>query len=248
VPARTKETKHIASQDQFDYRVNERIRTREVRLIDGEGQQLGVVAIDVALNVARQADLDLVEIAPDAVPPVCKVMDFDRFKYEMRQRAKEARKKSTNTTIKEMKYRPKIGVGDFDTKTRQVEKFLIEGHKVKVTIMFRGREMSHPELGMKILQRVAEVIAHVGKVDIPAKQDGRNMTMVLGPEKAKPAPKPSVPREMTGLATPVKSTTAVPPTPATATPAPAPTETANTTEASATPATAQPSTDTPQEV
>ncbi len=242
MPARTKESIHIAAQDQFDYRINERIRTREVRLIDAEGQQLGVVAIDVALNVARQADLDLVEIAPDATPPVCKVMDFDRFKYEMRQRAKEARKKSTNTTIKEMKYRPKIGQGDFDTKTRQVERFLSEGHKVKVTIMFRGREMSHPELGMKILMQVAEAIAHVGKVDIAAKQDGRNMTMVLGPDKSKPAPKPAPARNAAPATGEAKAAKPVATKPAGATPV-------SSTPVSAEPqAASEPSTDTPQEV
>lgn len=128
-------------------------------------------------------DLDLVEVAPDAKPPVCKVMNFTKFKYEEQQRAKESRKKATNIVVKEMKYRPKIGVGDFDTKTRKVAQFLGEGHKVKLTIMFRGREMQHPELGRRILDRVAEEVADVGRVEAMAKQDGRNMTMVLGPDK-----------------------------------------------------------------
>jgi translation initiation factor IF-3 len=118
-----------------------------------------------------------------ANPPVCRVMDFGKFKYEAAQQARESRRKSTAVAIKEMKYRPKIGVGDFDTKTRQVEKFLGQGHKVKVTIMFRGREMQHPELGGKILDRVAEAVVHVGKVEAMPKLDGRNMVMVLAPDK-----------------------------------------------------------------
>jgi translation initiation factor IF-3 len=136
-------------------------------------------------------ELDLVEVAPEASPPVCRIMNFTKFKYEAQQRAKESRKKATNIVVKEMKYRPKIGGGDFDTKTRKVAQFLGEGHKVKVTIMFRGREMQHPELGRRILDRVAEEVADVGRVEIMPKQDGRNMTMVLGPEKkAQPRPKP----------------------------------------------------------
>lgn len=128
-------------------------------------------------------ELDLVEVAPDASPPVCRIMDFKKFKYEEQQRAKESRKKATNIVVKEMKYRPKIGGGDFDTKTRKVAQFLGEGHKVKITIMFRGREMQHPELGRRILDRVADEVAEVGKVEVMPKQDGRNMTMVLGPDK-----------------------------------------------------------------
>ncbi|HET9061595.1 MAG TPA: translation initiation factor IF-3 [Acidimicrobiales bacterium] len=166
-----------------DHRVNERIRAREVRLIDAEGKQLGVKPLPEALAVARQLDLDLVEVAPDANPPVCRIMDYNRFRYETAQRAKESRKKATNTSIKEMKYRPKIGTGDFTTKTRQVGKFLEEGHKVKVTIMFRGREVSHPELGMKLLEDLAEQVSAVAKVEAAPKLDGRNMTMVLAPDR-----------------------------------------------------------------
>jgi len=136
-----------------------------------------------ALSIARSMDLDLVEVAPDANPPVCKIMDFNRFKYETAQKAKESRRKTTSTSIKEMKYRPKIGTGDFDTKTRQVSRFLSEGHKVKITIMFRGREMSHPELGKRILDHVAETVGAVAKVEAEPKLDGRNMTMVLAPDR-----------------------------------------------------------------
>jgi translation initiation factor IF-3 len=132
---------------------------------------------------ARELDLDLVEVAAQANPPVCRIMDYGKYKYEEAQRAKESRKKSTNISIKEMKYRPKIGPGDFDTKTRKIAEFLAEGHKVKVTIMFRGREVFHPELGMKILDQVAEHVGSVGKVEAAPKLDGRNMTMVLAPDK-----------------------------------------------------------------
>jgi translation initiation factor IF-3 len=172
-----------AAADQGDHRINERIRAREVRLIDAEGKQLGVKPLPEALAIARSMDLDLVEVAPDANPPVCRIMDFNRFKYEAAQRAKESRRKTTSTSIKEMKYRPKIGTGDFDTKTRQVARFLGEGHKVKITIMFRGREMSHPELGKKILDHVAETVGPVAKVEAEPKLDGRNMIMVLAPDR-----------------------------------------------------------------
>jgi translation initiation factor IF-3 len=137
-----------------------------------------------ALAFARELDLDLVEVADKANPPVCRVMDYGKYKYEAAQKAKESRRKSTNVSIKEMKYRPKIGGGDFDTKTRKVEHFLTEGHKVKVTIMFRGREVAHPELGKSILDRVADSVAHTGRVEVYPKLDGpRNMIMVLAPDK-----------------------------------------------------------------
>ncbi|MGH9044919.1 MAG: translation initiation factor IF-3, partial [Acidimicrobiales bacterium] len=127
--------------------------------------------------------LDLVEVASEARPPVCRIMDFNRFKYEAAQRAKESKRKTTSTGIKEMKYRPKIGTGDFDTKTRRVAKFLDEGHKVKLTIMFKGREVFHPELGKRILDRVAERLGDAAKVEFEPRLDGRNMVMVLAPDK-----------------------------------------------------------------
>ena len=126
----------------------------------------------------------MVEVANQADPPVCRVMDYGKFKYEQSQKAKESRKKATHILVKEMKYRPKIGSGDFETKTRQVEKFLTEGRKVKVTIMFRGRESQYPQLGRKILDDVAESISHVGRVEVYPEQEGRNMTMLLTPGKA----------------------------------------------------------------
>jgi len=178
-----------------DLRINDRIRVEQVRLVDQEGQQLGIRPTREALELAREQDLDLVEVAPTANPPVCRIMDYGKFKFDEAQKAKESRRKSQGTGIKEMKYRPKIGPGDFDTKTRLVSKFLDEGHKVKITIMFRGREVFHPELGRRILDRVAEVIGDGAKVEAMPKLDGRNMTMVLAPDKRRPpraeAPSPS---------------------------------------------------------
>jgi translation initiation factor IF-3 len=154
-----------------------------VRLVSPTGEQIGIKPLPEALAIARDLDLDLVEVAPQANPPVCRIMDYGKWKYEAAQQAKESRRKSTNISIKEMKYRPKIGVGDFDTKTKKVEKFLAEGHKVKVTIMFRGREMQHPELGKRILDKVAEATGTVGRVEVMPKLDGRNMIMVLAPDR-----------------------------------------------------------------
>jgi len=145
---------------------------------------MGIQSLPDALDAAQELGLDLVEVADKADPPVCRIMDYGKFKYEQSQRAKESRKKATHVLVKEMKYRPKIGPGDFTTKTRKVEAFLGDGSKVKVTIMFRGREMQHPELGRRILDRVAEAVSHVGRVEVYPKQDGRNMIMVLVPGQA----------------------------------------------------------------
>lgn len=133
--------------------------------------------------MARGLDLDLVEVAPNANPPVCRIMDYGKFKYEEDQKAKEARKKSTNVSVKEVKYRPKIGKGDFNTKTRNVIRFIDEGHKVKVTLQFRGREMAHPELGAKILDDVLEAVGPAAKLDSRSRLEGRAMSMVLSPDK-----------------------------------------------------------------
>ncbi len=145
--------------------------------------QLGIKPLPEALAIAKELDLDLVEVAPMANPPVCRIMDFGKFKFDEAQRAKESRRKAVHVGIKEMKYRPKIGSGDFDTKTRQVAKFLAEGHKVKITIMFRGREVYHPEHGKRILDRIAEQMEGVAKVEAEPKLDNRNMIMVLAPDK-----------------------------------------------------------------
>jgi translation initiation factor IF-3 len=154
-----------------------------VRLVDPDGQQLGIKPLPEAISIARGLDLDLVEVAPGANPPVCRIMDYGKYKFDEAQRAKESRRKAVHVGIKEMKYRPKIGPGDFDTKTRQVAKFLDEGHKVKVTIMFRGREVFHPELGKRILDRIADQTEGTAKVESEPRLDGRNMVMVLAPDK-----------------------------------------------------------------
>jgi translation initiation factor IF-3 len=151
--------------------------------VDPDGVQLGIKPLPEALAIAKELDLDLVEVAPMANPPVCRIMDFGKFKFDEAQRAKESRRKTVHVGIKEMKYRPKIGPGDFDTKTRQVAKFLGEGHKVKITIMFRGREVYHPEHGKRILDRIAEQMEGIAKVEAEPKLDNRNMIMVLAPDK-----------------------------------------------------------------
>jgi translation initiation factor IF-3 len=154
-----------------------------VRLVGPDGQQIGIKPLPEALSRARELDLDLVEVAAQANPPVCRIMDYGKYKYEAAQRAKESRKKASNVSIKEMKYRPKISRGDFDTKTRKVQGFLQEGHKVKVTLTFRGREVHHPELGKRILDQVVDAVTDLARVEIVPRIDGRNMTMVLAPDR-----------------------------------------------------------------
>jgi len=151
--------------------------------VGADGSQIGIKPLPEALTIAREADLDLVEVAAQANPPVCRIMDYGKYKYEAAQKAKESRRKTSSVSIKEMKYRPKISKGDFETKTRKVERFLADGHKVKVTLTFRGREMHHPELGKKILDEVVQSIEHLGRVEIFPRMDGRNMTMVLAPDR-----------------------------------------------------------------
>jgi translation initiation factor IF-3 len=157
----------------------------EVRLVGPNGETVGIVRIDDALRLAQEADLDLVEVAPTARPPVCKLMDYGKFKYENAQKAREARRNQTNVIIKEMKLRPKIDAHDYETKKGHVVRFLKAGDKVKITIMFRGREQHRPELGFRLLQRLAEDVTDLGFVESSPKQDGRNMVMVLGPHKKK---------------------------------------------------------------
>ncbi|MCU1426974.1 MAG: bacterial translation initiation factor 3 (bIF-3) [Actinomycetia bacterium] len=166
-----------------DTRMNDRIRARQVLLIGSDGHQFGVKPLPEALAIAREEGLDLVEVASTADPPVCRIMDHGKWKYEQDQRRKESRKKASNVVIKEMKFRPKIDSHDYDTKMKHVERFLAEGSKVKLTIMFRGREMAHPELGRRILEKVAERVADLAMVESAPRQDGRNMTMVLNPTK-----------------------------------------------------------------
>ena len=166
-------------------RINDRIRVPEVRLVGPNGEQVGIVRIEDALRLAQESDLDLVEVAAEARPPVCKLMDYGKFKYESAMKAREARKNQAHTVIKEMKLRPKIDPHDYETKKGHVVRFLKQGDKVKITIMFRGREQSRPELGFRLLQRLAEDVQDLGFVEFAPKQDGRNMIMVLGPHKKK---------------------------------------------------------------
>jgi translation initiation factor IF-3 len=158
-----------------------------VRLVGPNGEQVGIVAIGDALRLAQEADLDLVEVAPDARPPVCKLMDYGKWKYENAQKAREARRNQSHTIIKEMKLRPKIDPHDYETKKGHVVRFLKAGDKVKITIMFRGREQSRPELGFRLLQRLAADVEELGYVEASPKQDGRNMIMVMAPHRKQQA-------------------------------------------------------------
>jgi translation initiation factor IF-3 len=166
-------------------RINDRIRESEVRLIGASGEQVGVVDIDSALRMAEEFGLDLVEIAAEAKPPVCKIMDFGKYKYEIAQKAREARQNQTHIVVKEMRMTSRIESHDYETKKTHIEKFLLGGDKVKVTVQFRGREQSRPELGYRLLQRLAEDVADVAFVEFAPKQEGRSLTMVLGPVKRK---------------------------------------------------------------
>ena len=166
-------------------RINERIRVPEVRLVGPAGEQVGIVRIEDALRLAAEADLDLVEVAPTARPPVSKLMDFGKFKYESAMKARETRRNQSNVIIKEMKLRPKIDPHDYGTKRGHIERFLRAGDKVKVTIMFRGREQSRPELGFRLLSKLAEDVSELGVVESSPKQDGRNMIMVIAPVRKK---------------------------------------------------------------
>ena len=165
-------------------RTNERIRVPEVRLIDETGNQVGVMKTDVALRYAQDKDLDLVEVAPEARPPVCRVLDYSKYKYEQAQKQKQARKHQQQITVREIKFRPKIAEHDYDTKKGHVTRFLLGKDKVKVTIMFRGREVTHPERGTALLDRLAGELSELAVVEQSPIQDGRNMTMMLAPSKA----------------------------------------------------------------
>ena len=165
-------------------RINERIRVPEVRLIDDQGQQIGVMKTADALAFAQERELDLVEVAPEARPPVCRVLDYSKYKYEQAQKVKQARKHQQQITVREIKFRPKIAEHDYDTKKHHVERFLKHKDKVKITIMFRGREVTHPERGTAILDRLAEELSELGVVEQRPMQEGRNMTMMMAPSKA----------------------------------------------------------------
>ena len=166
-------------------RINDRIRVPEVRLVGPNGEQIGVTRIEDAIRMAMENYLDLVEVAPEARPPVAKIMDYGKFKYQEALKARENRRSQVNAVVKEMKLRPRIESHDYDTKKNNIERFLLGGDKVKVTIMFRGREQSRPEMGYKLLARLAEDLAEVSIVEFAPKQDGRNMVMVLAPNRRK---------------------------------------------------------------
>ena len=166
-------------------RINDRIRVPEVRLVGPNGEQIGVTRIEDAIRMAQENDLDLVEVAPEAKPPVAKIMDYGKFKYQEALKARENRRSQVNAVVKEMKLRPRIESHDYDTKKNHIERFLLGGDKVKVTIMFRGREQSRPEMGYKLLARLAADLAEVSMVEFAPKQDGRNMVMVLAPNRRK---------------------------------------------------------------
>ena len=165
--------------------MNERIRVREVRLIGEDGNQVGVIPIEKALAYAQDRDLDLVEVAADAKPPVCRVLDYSKYKYEQEQKAKAARRHQKQVNVREIKLRPKIATNDYETKKNHVVRFLKGDDRVKVTIMFRGREQTHPERGERLLMRLAEDVQELGTVEQAPQQDGRNMTMLLAPSKKK---------------------------------------------------------------
>jgi translation initiation factor IF-3 len=168
-----------------DPRTNDRIRVPEVRLVGPAGEQVGIVSIDAALRLAREADLDLVEVAPNSRPPVAKIMDYGKFKYETAQKAKEARRNQANTILKEVRFRLKIDNHDYETKRKRAEGFLKAGDKVKAMILFRGREQSRPDQGVRLLQRFAEDVSEFGSVESTPMIDGRNMVMIIGPHKNK---------------------------------------------------------------
>lgn len=168
-----------------DPRTNERIRVNEVRLVGPGGEQVGVVPVETALRLAQEADLDLVEVAPNSKPPVAKIMDFGKFKYEQAQKAKEARRNQANTILKEVRFRLKIDKHDYETKVKRAAGFLNQGDKVKAMILFRGREQSRPEMGVRLLQQFAEEIAEFGAVESSPRIDGRNMVMVVAPLRNK---------------------------------------------------------------
>jgi translation initiation factor IF-3 len=166
-----------------DLRINDRIRVPRVRVVGADGAQVGILELDEALNLAQSQDFDLVEVAPQADPPVCRIMDYGKYKYEQAVKQKEARKRQSLVIVKEIKMRPKIDRHDYETKKGHVVRFLRQGAKVKVTIMFRGREMAHMDLGKRLLDRLAEDVVDIAKVEVDPKVDGRNMTTVFSPYK-----------------------------------------------------------------
>jgi translation initiation factor IF-3 len=173
-----------------EYRVNERIRVPEVRVVDEDGGQLGVMSARDAMELAREHDLDLVEVAPNSVPPVCRLLDYGKFRYLQSTKEREMRKTQKTNTLREVRFRPKIGVHDIQAKERLVHRLLSAGNKVKVSVMFRGREIDHPELAVKLLKQVNDVLQEEAKLEQPPKLEGRFMSIILAPAKAAPVTKP----------------------------------------------------------
>ena len=173
----------VAITNEKRVRVNRQIRISPVRVIDPDGEQLGIMPVEQALAAAEERGLDLVEVAPNARPPVCRIMDYGKYKYEEARKARLARKKQHHVHVKEVKFRPGIEAHDFEFKVRHARRFLEEGDKVKATMMFRGRQMAHPELGREVLDRVAQAVDDVGKVESEPTMEGRNMTMILAPRR-----------------------------------------------------------------
>lgn len=166
-------------------RTNEMIRVREVRLIDDEGNQLGIVPTQEALRMAKDKDLDLVEVSPNANPPVCKILDFGKYRFEQEKKLRESKKNQKVLKLKEIRMQPKIGSGDLDTKAKHVQEFLNEGDKVKITVRFRGRELAHTELGFDVLNEVLKRLTSAYNIDKPAKMDGKMMSITISPKAAK---------------------------------------------------------------
>lgn len=164
-------------------RINEEIRAKEVRLVSGDGEQLGIVPVKEALRMAQEKELDLVEVSANAKPPVCRIMDYGKYRYEQSKREKEARKKQRIINVKEIKLRPNIEDHDLDTKSKNIARFLKDGDKVKVTMMFRGREMAHAELGKQLLDKVASEMQDIANIERQPKIEGRNMIMILAPKQ-----------------------------------------------------------------
>jgi translation initiation factor IF-3 len=205
------------NEQQQQQRLNADIKVPRVRLIGADGEQIGIVQLADALRAAREQDLDLVEVAPNADPPVCRVMDFGKHKYEQAQKEKDARRRQSQITIKEIKMRPKISDNDYGTKSGHVRRFLKDGSKVRATIMFRGREMTHTELGKKLLDRLAEDMEELATIEAYPKVDGRNMVMVLAPIKEKPKKDEPGPAPAAAEAATPEQPTAEAPTPEQAT-------------------------------
>lgn len=186
-------------------RVNERIIAREVRLVGEKGEQLGVMTLAAARELAKKANLDIVEVAPTSVPPVCRLLDYGKFKYEQQKKDQQSKKAQKVTLLREIRLRPKIGIHDFDFKARTARKLLIDGAKVKITLMFRGREITHPDLGWKVLQKMAETLNDVGTLERQPLMEGRRMDIIMAPMAAKPKVKEAKPEAITKAKTAVKA-------------------------------------------